>query len=203
MLLTIRQVKKSKKIIFILLLSPSFYWSINFYLGKMGVNPVDALIRDFGEFSLILIIVTLSITPISKIKSLKNFQILRRMFGLFSFFYVCLHLTSYVFLDHFFNWEFILKDIYKRPFITFGFLSFILLIPLAITSNNKSVRKLKYKVWKNIHRIIYPVSILGGFHYFLLTKSDKTEPLIYLMIIFFLLIFRIVYFFSKKLSSPK
>ena len=125
------------------------------------------------------------------------------MLGLFSFYYVCLHLISYVFLDHFFNWEYILKDIYKRPFITLGFLSFVLLIPLAITSNNKAVRKLKYKVWKNIHRIIYPVSILGGFHYFLLTKSDKTEPLIYLIIIFFLLIFRIVYFFSKKLSSPK
>ncbi|MBD42206.1 MAG: sulfoxide reductase heme-binding subunit YedZ [Pelagibacteraceae bacterium] len=203
MILTTSHVKKIKKITFIFILFPSFYWSINFYLGNMGVNPVDAIIREFGEFSLILIIVTLSITPISKIKSLKNFQILRRMLGLFSFYYVCLHLISYVFLDHFFNWEYILKDIYKRPFITLGFLSFVLLIPLAITSNNKAVRKLKYKVWKNIHRIIYPVSILGGFHYFLLTKSDKTEPLIYLIIIFFLLIFRIVYFFSKKLSSPK
>ena len=96
-----------------------------------------------------------------------------------------------MFLDHFFNFTFILKDVIKRPFITFGFLGFILLLPLVFTSTNNMVKKLTFKVWKKIHYLIYLVILLGVFHFYLLTKADKTEPLIYLGIVIFLFFLRI------------
>ena len=125
------------------------------------------------------------------------------MIGLFAFYYMTLHLSSYVVLDHYFNWDFLFKDIYKRPFISLGFFSFILTLPLAFTSNNIMLKKLRYKTWKNIHRLIYIIAPIASLHYYLLTKADKTEPLIYLIIIFILLIFRVIIYFSKKESSPK
>ena len=203
MKLKLDQVKKLKPILFIFFIIPSIYWLIKLILGQMGANPIDAIIRELGEFSLWLIILTLLITTLSKIRMLNNIESLRRMIGLFAFYYICLHFVSYIVLDHFFNWEFILKDVYKRPFITLGYLSFLFTIPLAITSNNILVRKLTYKVWKKIHKLIFLIAPLAGLHYYLLTKSDKIEPLVYLIIISILLIFRIIIYFSKKESSPK
>ena len=110
-----------------------------------------------------------------------------------------LHLSTYIILDHYFNWDFILKDVYKRPFITLGFSAYILTIPLAITSNNVLVRKLTYRIWKKTHKIIYIVGLLGSLHYYLLTKADKTEPLIYLIIILTLLIIRLFPLIKKNL----
>ena len=196
-------VKKIKPFLFIILLVPSFYWYIKLYLGKMGVNPIEATIHELGEFSLRLLILTLLITPLSQVYYLRNLQILRRMIGIFAFYYICLHFSSYIILDHFFNWEQILKDIYKRPFITLGFLSFLLMFPLVATSNNVMVRKLTYKVWKMIHRLIYFIAPLAGLHYYLLTKADKTKPLIYLSIIFILILLRVIIYFSKKDFSPR
>ena len=196
-------VKKIKPFLFIILLTPSFYWYSKLYLGKMGVNPIEEIIHELGEFSLRLLILTLLITPLSQINFLRNLQILRRMIGLFAFFYIFLHFSSYIVLDHFFNWEQIVKDIYKRPFITLGFISFLLIIPLAVTSNDAMVRKLTYKVWKMIHRLIYFIAPLAGLHYYLLTKADKTKPLIYLRIIFILILLRVIIYFSKKDFSPR
>ena len=117
---------------------------------------------------------------------------IRRMVGLFVFYYAFLHLLTYLILDHYFNWDFIFKDIIKRPFITLGFLSFVLLIPLVLTSKDSIIKKLTYKVWKNIHKLIYLIAILAALHFFLLTKADKLEPIIYLSIIAILYIHRIV-----------
>ena len=200
MQVSINQIKKIKILLYILLIIPSLYWFLKLYLGKMGVNPIEAIMRQLGEFSLILIVLTLSISPLSKIKIFKNFFLLRRQVGLFAFYYICLHLISYVVLDHFFNWEFILKDIYKRPFITLGFLSFVLILPLAITSNNNVIKKLTYNTWKKIHRLIYFIAPLATLHFYLITKSDKTEPIIYLVIINLLLAFRIFHYFTKNLK---
>tara|TARA_B100001250_G_C19675518_1_gene733472 strand:- start:110 stop:715 length:606 start_codon:yes stop_codon:yes gene_type:complete len=196
-------ILKVKPLLFILLFAPSIYWFASLYIGKMGINPIEKLIRELGEFSLQLLIITLCITPLSKIKILKNIIILRRMIGLFAFFYVCLHLSTYIIIDHFFNWEYILKDIYKRPFITFGFSAFLLMTPLALTSNNISIKKLSFKLWKKIHTLIYIIAPIAALHYYLLTKADKTEPLIYLIIIFILIFFRIYVYFSKKFSLPR
>ena len=96
-------ILKVKPLLFILLLAPSIYWFASLYMGKMGINPIVKLIRELGEFSLQLLIITLCITPLSKIKILKNIIILRRMIGLFAFFYVCLHLSTYIIIDHFFK----------------------------------------------------------------------------------------------------
>ena len=183
-------VNYSKPIVFLLLVLPSVYWGVNFIDNNLGINPIDKLMDKLGEMSLRLIILTLLLSSLSDIKFLRSLLNLRRMIGLFAFYYIFLHFMTYIILDHYFNWQFIIKDIIKRPFITFGFISFILLIPLAFTSINILVKKLGYKLWKRIHMLIYIVAPLSALHYYLLTKADKTDPLIYLSIIIFLLIWR-------------
>tara|TARA_B110000014_G_C19817765_1_gene424321 strand:+ start:156 stop:680 length:525 start_codon:yes stop_codon:yes gene_type:complete len=173
-----------------------------FINGNLGINPIEKLMDNLGEMGLRLLIVTLIFSMLSQVKHFRAVQNIRRIIGLLAFYYICFHFLAYIVLDHFFNWDFIIKDIYKRPFITLGFFAFLFLIPLAITSNNISMRKFSYKIWKRIHKLIYLALPLAGLHYFLLTKADKREPLVYLIIIFFFLILRF-YYFLKKLSSPK
>jgi len=120
------------------------------------------------------------------------------MIGLTAFYYVSCHLLTYIVLDHFFNWKFILKDIVKRPFITFGFINFILLLPLVFTSTNAMLKKLTFNVWKKIHYLIYIIAPLAALHFYLLKKADKTEPLVYLGIILLLLLWRFYYKIIKK-----
>ena len=184
-------IRKTKPLIFILLLTPSILWSYQFILGNLGVNPIEKLMDQLGEMALRLIITTLIISSLSDFKILRSLVEYRRMIGLFAFYYVCLHFLSYIILDHFFNLGFIIKDIIKRPFITFGFLSFIALIPLAATSTKATIKKLGHKTWKRIHYLIYPAAILSSFHFFMLVRANKIEPAIYIGIIFILLSYRI------------
>tara|TARA_B100000029_G_scaffold71722_1_gene63611 strand:- start:1002 stop:1607 length:606 start_codon:yes stop_codon:yes gene_type:complete len=189
MLLT-KNYQQLKPLIFILLLIPSFIWVFQFFNGNLGVNPIENLMDKMGLMALRIIILTLLVSSLADIKSFKSIIVLRRMIGLFAFYYVCLHFLTYVVLDHFFDITFIFKDIAKRPFITFGFISFICLIPLAITSNKLSLRKLGYKLWKRIHYLIYIAAILSSFHFYMLVRANKTEPLIYIIIIILLLSYR-------------
>ena len=191
-------VNYSKPIVFLLIVLPSVYWGLSFINNNLGINPIDKLMDKLGEMSLRLIILTLLLSSFSDIKFLRSLLNLRRMIGLFAFYYIFLHFITYIVLDHYFNWQFILKDIIKRPFITFGFISFLLLIPLAFTSVNVLVKKLGYKLWKRIHMLIYIVAPLSALHYYLLTKADKTEPLIYLGIIVLLLLLRVYSKLIKK-----
>ena len=186
-----RLVKKNKPLVLIILLLPSFIWIGMFISGNLGVNPIDILMDKLGEMTLRLLLLVLIISSLSELTFLRSLQNLRRLIGLVAFYYLFLHLTCYVFLDHFFNFAFIVKDIIKRPFITFGFLGLILLLPLVFTSTNNMVKKLTFKVWKKIHYLIYIVILLGILHFYLLTKADKTEPLIYLGIVVFLFFLRI------------
>jgi len=197
MIFSDKTIKNTKPIIFYLLILPSFIWIASFINGTLGVNPIDKLTDELGQMALRLLVATLILSSISKFKYFRSLIYLRRMIGLFAFYYVLLHFTTYIFLDHFFNWNFILKDILKRPFITFGFISFIFLIPLALTSTNYMIKKLTFKIWKKIHYLIYLAAPLSALHYLLLTKADKTEPIIYLTIIFIVFIWR---FFLKKIS---
>ena len=197
MIFSDKTIKNTKPIIFYLLILPSFIWIASFINGTLGVNPIDKLTDELGQMALRLLIATLILSSISKFKYFRSLINFRRMIGLFAFYYVLLHFTTYIFLDHFFNWNFILKDILKRPFITFGFISFIFLIPLALTSTNYMIKKLTFKLWKKIHYLIYIAAPLSALHYLLLTKADKTEPIIYLTIIFIVFIWR---FFLKKIS---
>ena len=191
-----KNFNRSKPYIFLLLLFPSLLWILQFITGNLGVNPIERIMDEFGLMALRLIILTLAITTLANIKKLKSIVLFRRMIGLFAFYYVTLHFSTYIFLDHFLDINFILKDIVKRPFITFGFISFLCLIPLALTSTNQMIKRLGFKVWKKIHYLIYPAVILSSFHFYMLVRADKTEPMIYMGIIVLLLLQRI----AKKLN---
>ena len=193
-----RNFNRSKPILFILILFPSLLWSYQFVTGNLGVNPIEKLMDELGLMALRLIIITLMITSLSNIKTLKSIVVLRRMIGLFAFYYVCLHFSTYIVLDHFLDMQFIIQDIIKRPFITFGFISFLFLIPLASTSTNNMIKRLGFKLWKKIHYLIYPVAILASMHFYVLVRADKTEPVIYMGIIILLLLHRIF----KRLTRP-
>ena len=194
-----KNFNRSKPVLFILILFPSLLWAYQFVTGNLGVNPIEKLMDELGLMALRLIIITLMITTLSNTKSLKSIVVLRRMIGLFAFYYVCLHFSTYIVLDHFLDMQFIIQDIIKRPFITFGFISFLFLIPLASTSTNKMIKKLGFKLWKKIHYLIYPVAILASLHFYVLVRADKTEPVIYMGIILLLLLHRIF----KRLTRPQ
>ena len=194
-----RNFNLSKPILFILILFPSLLWAYQFVSGNLGVNPIEKLMDELGLMALRLIIITLMITTLSNIKPLKSIVVLRRMIGLFAFYYVCLHFSTYIVLDHFLDIQFIIQDIIKRPFITFGFISFLFLIPLASTSTNNMIKRLGFKLWKKIHYLIYPVAILASMHFYVLVRADKTEPVIYMGIIILLLLHRIF----KRLTRPQ
>ena len=198
MILSTKIVKRSKPIILLLLLLPSIIWGITFVQGNLGINPIDKLMDEFGKMALRLIIVTLIISSLSQYRFLRSLQNIRRMIGLTAFYYVSCHFLTYIVLDHFFNWKFIIKDIVKRPFITFGFINLILLLPMVFTSTNAMVKKLSFKIWKKIHYLIYIIAPLAALHFYLLKKADKTEPLVYLGIIFLLLFWRFYYKIIKK-----
>ena len=198
MILSSKVVNQFKPIIFLLLIAPSIFWVVKLTQGNLGVNPIDKLMDELGQMALRLIILTLIISSFSKFKLLRALQNIRRMIGLIAFYYVLSHFLTYIVLDHFFNWNFIVKDIIKRPFITLGFINFILLLPLVFTSTNAMVKKLTFKIWKKLHSLIYIIAPLAALHYYLLTKADKTEPLIYLGIILGLLLWRFYYKIIKK-----
>ena len=194
-----RNFNRSKPVLFILILFPSLLWAYQFVIGNLGVNPIEKLMDELGLMALRLIIITLMISSLSNIKTLKSIVVLRRMIGLFAFYYVCLHFSTYIVLDHFLDIQFIVQDIIKRPFITFGFISFLFLIPLASTSTNNMIKRLGFKLWKKIHYLIYPVAILASMHFYVLVRADKTEPVIYMGIIILLLLHRIF----KRLTRPQ
>ena len=198
MTLSSKVVNQSKPIILLLLIAPSIFWVVMLVQGNLGVNPIDKLMDELGQMALRLIILTLIISSLSQFKLLRALQNIRRMIGLLAFYYVLSHFLTYIVLDHFFNWKFIIKDIIKRPFITFGFINFILLLPLVFTSTNIMVKKLTFKIWKRLHSLIYIIAPLAALHYYLLTKADKTEPLIYLGIILLLLLWRFYFKIIKK-----
>ena len=156
---------------------------------KLGVDPLKTLEHQLGQWGLKFLILTLLITPIRSFFKI-NLIKYRRALGLLSFIYICLHLSTWVFLDLQFRWDEIVKAIVKRPFITIGMAGFLLMIPLALTSNNFSVRILK-RNWKLLHKLIYIIVFLGALHYLLLVKSWPLEPIIYMCIVIFLLIIRL------------
>jgi len=160
--------------------------------NQLGTNPIEVVTHSTGEWTLIFLMLTLSITPLRQLSGLAWLIKLRRMVGLYAFFYASLHFITYIWLDQFFDVAAIIKDVIKRPFITVGFAAFILLIPLAVTSTNTMLKKLGGKRWQKLHRLVYLIAILGVLHFWWLVKKDITEPLIYAVILFVLLGYRLV-----------
>jgi len=192
-MISTQSFKKVKPLIFISILLPSLFWSYQFINGSLGVNPIEKYMDNMGEMALRLIVLTLFISSLSEFKNFRFLIEVRRMIGLFAFFYVSCHFLTYIALDHFFDMTFIIKDIIKRPFITFGFISFIFLIPLVITSPKKMLKKLGFKVWKKIHYLIYPAAILSSVHFYMLVRANKVEPAIYIFLILVLLLYRLYF----------
>lgn len=158
--------------------------------GGLGANPIEFITRSTGTWTLVGLLVTLSITPLRRLTGRADLLRYRRMLGLFAFFYACLHFLTYIWLDQFFDPATIARDIVKRPFITVGFTAFVLLIPLAATSNHAMMRRLGRR-WQLLHRLIYLIAVLGVIHYLWLVKKDLTDPLIYGGILVLLLAVRL------------
>lgn len=158
----------------------------------LGANPVEFVERSTGLWALIILLVTLSITPIRLITGQVWVIQLRRLTGLFMFFYACLHITTYVWLDFGFVWADILKDIAKHPRILVGFGAFMLAIPLAVTSNSYAIKRLKTN-WKKLHQAVYLLAILAVVHFLWLVKKDLTEPLYYAAALALLFAIRLYY----------
>ena len=181
-----------KAFLFILCLYPlgRLVWLA--YTGQMGANPIELITRSLGAWTLVFLLITLSITPVRRLSGWAWLLKLRRMAGLYAFFYALLHFATYVWLDQFFDLSSIFMDVIKRPFITIGFAAFILLIPLAITSTNAMVKRLGGKRWQQLHKLVYVIAIFGVLHYWWLVKKDITQPLIYAAVLVLLLSYRLV-----------
>ena len=167
----------------------------------LGANPIEALEHGFGDWTLRFLLITLSVTPLRKLLHVPSLIKFRRMLGLFAFFYGCAHFTIYLWLDKFFNLHEILLDIGKRKYITVGFLGFVLLVPLAITSTAGWIRRLGGKRWQALHRLIYFAAIAGVIHYLWLVKADIRKPLEYGAVLALLLGYRVAVWFIASLKK--
>jgi sulfoxide reductase heme-binding subunit YedZ len=185
------RLRLTKVAIFIAALVPVLRLLWKFRHDDLGANPVEVITHSTGIWTLILLMVTLSITPLRKITKQYWLIGVRRMIGLFAFFYGCLHFTTYIWLDKFFDVHEMIKDVYKRPFITAGFTAFVLMIPLALTSTKGWIRRLG-KNWQRLHRLIYVSAIAGVVHYIWLVKADLREPSQYAYVLSALLLYRII-----------
>ena len=187
----------TKKLVFILALWPLFSIGLQTYLDKLGANPVELIERHFGKWTLIFLCLTLAMTPLCKLTQNGQWVLYRRMLGLFVFFYSTVHLLCYVGIDYQFAWYDMKSDILKHRYVLVGFLAWLLLIPLAITSSNKMIQRLRTK-WKKLHRLVYLIAILGLLHFFWLIKKDMTQPLIYSGVLLILFLLRINFKFLRR-----
>jgi methionine sulfoxide reductase heme-binding subunit len=175
------------------------------YQDNLGANPIEKITRTTGYWTLTFLMITLSASPLRQLTGWLWLIRLRRMLGLFAFFYALLHFSTYLVLDQFFDWDSIIKDIAKRPYITVGFPAFLLLIPLAITSTDGMIRRLGGKRWKLLHRAVYFCAVGGVIHYWWLVKKDLTNPITFALLLGLLLGFRLFYWLGslrkQKLSA--
>ena len=160
--------------------------------GSLGANPIETINRFLGDWALRFLLIALAVTPVRKITGWAAVARLRRMLGLFAFFYVCLHVSSYVGLDQFFDWQAIWKDVLKRRYITFGMGALVLLIPLAVTSTDAMIRRLGGRRWRALHRAVYLILPLAALHFWMMVKADHSRPLLYGAIGAVLLGYRVV-----------
>ena len=188
----------SKILLFLVCLEPALELALRAWNQSrgvepdLGVNPLEYLTHATGDWTMRFLLLTLAVTPLRKLLKLPALIQYRRMLGLFAFFYGVLHFTTYLWFDKAFAWSEILPDIRKRPFITAGFIAFVLMIPLAITSTAGWIRRLGGKNWQWLHRLIYLSAIAGVIHFWWLVKSDIREPAMYGGILAVLLLYRLV-----------
>ncbi len=192
-------VSRVKAVLFAAALLPLARLVVLGFSDGLGANPIEFVIRSNGTWALTFLLVTLSITPLRKLTGANWLVQLRRMLGLYAFFYALLHMASYVWLDQWFDVAAISKDIVKHPFILAGFSAFVLLIPLAATSTNAMMKRLG-RNWQKLHYLVYPIALLGVLHYFWLVKKDITQPVIYAVILAILLGMRLIWRRGRDLN---
>jgi sulfoxide reductase heme-binding subunit YedZ len=193
----------AKIVVFLLCLIPAALLVWRAAADDLGANPIEAVTLSTGRWTLRFLLVTLAITPLRRLTGWNGLITFRRMLGLFAFFYASLHFATYVVVDQFFDWETIVEDITKRPFIMAGFAALVLLVPLALTSTKGWIRRLGRR-WQTIHRLIYVATALAVVHFIWKVKSDLRDPLLYASILAVLLGFRVVWWLMNRLrkSAP-
>lgn len=192
---------------FINCLVPAALIAFDFARNRLGANPLDFLTEATGTLALIFLILSLAITPLRKLIGWNWLIKFRRLIGLYAFFYLALHLLTYVWFDKVFNFREIAADAVKRPFILVGLTAFLLMMPLAVTSTNGMVKRIGGKNWSRLHKLTYLCAVLGVLHYYLLVKSDTTKPMIYAAVVALLLGYRVYKTYmpdakNKVISAP-
>jgi sulfoxide reductase heme-binding subunit YedZ len=191
-----------RRAIYIIGLMPAGWY---FYLGitdQLGADPQNTLERLLGLWALRFLILSLAVTPLRRLGG-PNLIRYRRALGLLAFYYASLHLTVYLLLDQGLDLAAIWADIVKRPYITVGMFAFVILVPLAITSNNAMIRRLGGAAWQRLHRLVYVATAAAAVHFVMVVKAWPPEPLIYAGIVAVLLLFRLVLFTQRKLRAPQ
>jgi sulfoxide reductase heme-binding subunit YedZ len=192
-----------KSLVFIASLTPLLLLAWNGLNGELSANPISDITNETGLWTLRFVVITLAITPLRKVTGWHWLLKFRRMVGLFAFFYGSLHFSTYLWLDQFFDWHSILEDIPKRPFITVGFASFILMIPLAITSTQKMIRRLGGRKWDLLHRLIYLTAVGAVIHYLWLVKVVTYRQISYAVGVGVLLLFRLIWKYRSSLFKSR
>lgn len=196
-------VRWFKPVVFLACLGPLAHLGWRAYASDLGANPIEVITHTTGDWTLVFLLTTLSITPARKLLRQPWLIRFRRMLGLFAFFYACLHFVTYIWLDKFFDLHEMLADVAKRRFITAGFAAFLLLIPLALTSTKGWIRRLGGRRWQMLHRVIYASAALGVIHYIWLVKADLTKPLRYGFVLSLLLLYRVAVWIRGRSSHRK
>ncbi len=185
-----QQLVSIKALIWALCLLPAGRLLVGAFTDQLGANPIEFITRSTGTWTLVLLCITLSVSPLKQLLNWPWLLRLRRLVGLFAFFYASLHCLTWVWFDQWFDLSDMWRDIVKRPFITVGFTAFVLLIPLAMSSNKASMKRLGRR-WSQLHSLVYLISVLGVLHYYWLVKKDITQPVIYAGVVSLLLAWRV------------
>ena len=194
-------IARIKAALFVVCLMPLGLLIWRGFSGGLSANPIEFITHTTGWWTLAFLMITLSVTPARRMLDLPWLLRFRRMLGLYAFFYASLHFLTWLVVDQFFDWDAIVKDIVKRPYITVGFSAFVLLWPLAATSTNAMVRRLGAVRWQALHRLIYLIAILGVIHFWWLVKKDIREPALFAVILAVLLGVRVVFAWRKRVVT--
>src|SRR5688572_5407248 len=194
-------VAQIKVAVFVACLLPAARLAWKAWEGTLGANPIEFITLSTGIWTLSFLLATLAVTPLRRITGVHALIRFRRMLGLFAFFYACLHFSIYIVLDLYFDWDAIVKDVTKRPFITMGFTAFVLLIPLALTSTQWAIRKMGGRRWQRLHWLIYLSAIAAVIHFWWKVKADTREPLIYAAVLAALLGVRVVFWARRRAAK--
>jgi sulfoxide reductase heme-binding subunit YedZ len=196
-------IARVKAAVFVAALIPLGLLVLGAVTNRLGPNPVETIEHETGQWTLYCLLATLAITPLRRLTGWNAAVRLRRMLGLYAFFYACLHFSAWLVFDHFFDWMEIVKDIGKRPYVTVGFSAFLLLLPLAITSTDGMIRRLGGGRWRRLHSIVYVIGTLAILHFLWLVKADTREPILYGILLIGLLALRLPAVAMKAASRPR